>query len=693
MQRMRTGLWLLLVLLLWIPPSLQAQQQAVPTNTPQTGVPRLIKFAGSAADAGGKALDRTVGITFAIYKDQQGGAPVWMETQNVELDGSGHYTALLGTTTPDGLPMDLFTSGEARWVGVQVQEEGQPEQARVLLLSVPYALKAADAETVGGLPASAFVLGAPPTSTSMAGTTSQGATVQPLVPGTKPVTTAGGAPNMVSKFDATADITNSQIFDNATNVGIGNTAPAAKLDVSGTGIFRGLLSLPATGSAIAMAGKNSQPFNFTASSFNSGTAAAVNQVFGWQAEAAGNNTTTPSGTLNLLYGSGTAVPTETGLRINNKGVITFASAQTFPATVGTVKSVGLSAPASDFTVSGSPVTGSGTLGLNWKVAPTNANTANAIVKRDGTGSFNVTNINGSGTFATTTANATAILGSTSRDGGFGVHGSATAAGGTHASLGVVGDSVSTVFFSSGVIGIDGNTTGTGGVTLGVQGHSVNPVGIGVLGFNGFSGPSNQFLSHSGFQRIGVWGDAEGSGSAEGIGVIGTSDTGIGVVAQNNTGSSNPALLAAGGSGLSGGANNGAPGISSTGGNNGCCISGSNSAGAGGPGIMATGGAGSGISTTANSPGDGGAFSGGTYLTGTLCSGHCGGEGIFATGGFDNNHMNQGFAGDFIGDIIVSGAIRAGTKDFQVDHPLDPANKYLVHASVESSEMMNIYSAP
>jgi hypothetical protein len=33
---------------------------------------------------------------------------------------------------------------------------------------------------------------------------------------------------------------------------------------------------------------------------------------------------------------------------------------------------------------------------------------------------------------------------------------------------------------------------------------------------------------------------------------------------------------------------------------------------------------------------------------------------------------------------------AGVKDFKIDHPLDPANKYLVHASVESSEMKTIY---
>jgi hypothetical protein len=44
-----------------------------------------------------------------------------------------------------------------------------------------------------------------------------------------------------------------------------------------------------------------------------------------------------------------------------------------------------------------------------------------------------------------------------------------------------------------------------------------------------------------------------------------------------------------------------------------------------------------------------------------------------------------------GNLEVEGTITAGTKDFKIDHPLDPANKYLYHASVESSEMMNLYS--
>ena len=61
-----------------------------------------------------------------------------------------------------------------------------------------------------------------------------------------------------------------------------------------------------------------------------------------------------------------------------------------------------------------------------------------------------------------------------------------------------------------------------------------------------------------------------------------------------------------------------------------------------------------------------------------------GDGINATAG-------TGMAGYFTGDVYVTGTLYAGTKDFKIDHPLDPANKYLVHASVESSEMMNIYT--
>ena len=60
---------------------------------------------------------------------------------------------------------------------------------------------------------------------------------------------------------------------------------------------------------------------------------------------------------------------------------------------GTVTSVGLTAASTDFIVTGSPVTTSGTLGLGWLVLPDSNSTANAIVKRDSLGNFSGGTIN------------------------------------------------------------------------------------------------------------------------------------------------------------------------------------------------------------------------------------------------------------------------------------------------------------
>ncbi len=121
-----------------------------------TTVPNLIRYGGTLKNTNGSPLDTTTGVTFAIYKQQDGGAPIWLETQNVTPDASGEYSVLLGSGSATGVPSDLFSQGEQRWLGVQVQ--GQPEQTRVLLVSVPYAFRAHEAETLSGKSVSDFVL-------------------------------------------------------------------------------------------------------------------------------------------------------------------------------------------------------------------------------------------------------------------------------------------------------------------------------------------------------------------------------------------------------------------------------------------------------------------------------------------------------------------------------------------------------
>jgi hypothetical protein len=280
-------------------------QQTGSLSSAVTALPRLVRFNGTAKDLNGNPLTGVIGITFALYSEQNGGAPLWLETQNVQADGNGHYTVLLGASKPDGLPIDLFTSEQARWVGVQIS--GQAEQPRVLLVSAPYAFKAGDAETVGGLPASAFALARTPQAQADGSAGSSPASRRALlqtVPATNPEVTGKGSIGFVPLWDETSDLVDSAIFQKSSDIGIGTKIPAATLDVSGKSDIRDTLTL------------------------------------------------FPKATDATLVISGTT------FKIDQTGKMTFVAGQTFPGASGTVSSV-----ASGPGLTGGPITNSGTLSI------------------------------------------------------------------------------------------------------------------------------------------------------------------------------------------------------------------------------------------------------------------------------------------------------------------------------------------
>lgn len=45
----------------------------------------------------------------------------------------------------------------------------------------------------------------------------------------------------------------------------------------------------------------------------------------------------------------------------------------------------------------------------------------------------------------------------------------------------------------------------------------------------------------------------------------------------------------------------------------------------------------------------------------------------------------------MGNVSIGGSLSKSSGSFKIDHPLDPANKYLYHSFVESPDMMNIYN--
>jgi hypothetical protein len=62
---------------------------------------------------------------------------------------------------------------------------------------------------------------------------------------------------------------------------------------------------------------------------------------------------------------------------------------------------------------------------------------------------------------------------------------------------------------------------------------------------------------------------------------------------------------------------------------------------------------------------------------------------------DSTGKAYGFTttGDVVigGNVNIGGTLTKSTGSFKIDHPLDPANKYLYHSFVESPDMMNIYN--
>jgi hypothetical protein len=216
-----------------------------PPTAPNTTVPRLIKFSGVLKSADNHPQAGAVNVNLALYELQQGGSPLWSETQTVNLDEQGRYTVLLGATQAQGLPIDLFTSGKALWLAVDTAA-GAP-QPRVLLVAVPYALKAADADTLGGKPASAYALAGPtavaPVVAPASGTVSTvrsggssapaGAASSPLPLAPCTVTSDGNAtPTRIAVFTTPCNIENSEITDTGTKIGIGTAAPTYDFDLS-----------------------------------------------------------------------------------------------------------------------------------------------------------------------------------------------------------------------------------------------------------------------------------------------------------------------------------------------------------------------------------------------------------------------------------------------------------------------------
>jgi hypothetical protein len=297
--------------------------------------------------------------------------------------------------------------------------------------------------------------------------------------------------------------------------------------------------------------------------------------------------------------------------------------------------------------------------------------------------------------------------------GIGIAGIST--GTSNANYGVVGNSLSPSGF-----GVTGYNAAATGDAIGVNGQTNSPAGIGVLG-NVSGGTGIKGTSTSG---RGVWGS-----SSSFQGVYGFSQSQAGTVGESN-----------GFDGVYGICNDGThAGVSGHNSTTGFGVWGSSTSGIGVKGISGSGTAVQGISTSfdgiqgnstsgvglhGNSASGIGVYgvTGGTYSVigensnagkslgvlgyhGTTGKSNFFDASVMGYAGLDNSIAVYGwvgygvfsYAGLFDGNVVVNGITYStdiyvsGTKNFKIDHPQDPENKYLIHSCIESPDRMNIYN--
>jgi hypothetical protein len=498
-----------------------------------------------------------------------------------------------------------------------------------------------------------------------------------------------------------------------------STSHAAELDIvfAGGGTLTGITT--ASGSGLT-GGGTSGTLNL---SLTNGCAA--NQVLqyngtSWACAAVGTGTITGVTAGTDLVGGGTSGNVTLSLNTTATNALyaqlnaanTFTGQQTSTVGTGTNPAIYGNQAGTGIGVAGQAVSSFGVAGAETGTTDQSAGVFGQAVAPGGYGV--------EGTNFATTGNAVGVYGTTQSTTGFGVQGTSPYLGVVGAGyVGALGETNSTAGGAAGVEGQANATTGTGigvigftsstavgagtfgsatattGEAIGVEGASAASAGTGVLGLAfadgsptistdgapygvvgagptvGVYGASSGVSTTGGAVNHfnGVWGDYGGANGVAGFGVLGTADNAQAGFFVNNS-SLAPTLAASNITSTAGGevfvgvlVTSGAQAII---GDPGC-----------GPGYIA-------LQLSQQSMSDCnnytllGASNGESYLNAVA-------------GKTVHLRVNNGDAlvASSTG-VSINGTLSKGGGSFKIDHPLDPANKYLYHSFVESPDMKNIY---
>ena len=448
-------------------------------------VPTLVPFEGTLASRAGQR----VSVHFSIFAAASSSQALWSEDQAIQVGAKGEYSVLLGAGSSIGLPHALFANGEPRWLAVEVRGDGEAQE-RTLLTSVPYAMKSASADTLGGQPVGAFVTQDQLEAKMNAAAKELAArAVQPLS-----TPSGSGKTGTFALWSSSSKLTNSAVTQtgsgSSAKIGIGTSSPATSLDVNGPSTFRGETSMNASSTDWMLVVTNT-----------SSTAKGV-----LLAQAQGNNLSIEGASPG---GIGVEGATNTG-----------------------------------YGVEGSATTGLGGYFHNNSASDAALAGENATTSYSGIGVYGLS-ANGDAVYGIST-NGAGVFGTTST--GNGVSGTSTSGNGVNGSsssaYGVLG-------FSKNSFGVAGESQSNNGVygdsSSGNGVYGTSSSSSGVVGYTPTTSKGSAVVAQVGVGNS--WtgspiGDSALAADAQGYadGVIGFTDSGIGSLSGTNT-TSEPALAA------------------------------------------------------------------------------------------------------------------------------------------------------
>ncbi|MBN1814212.1 MAG: hypothetical protein JXA14_20405, partial [Anaerolineae bacterium] len=132
---------LALVILLLVVTGARAEPDAALPAAPADVVSNTISYQGRLLDGEDNPVDGATVMTFSLYAEAIGGAPLWQGRLSVPVN-EGLFDVTLGVDPA------LF-NGQALWLGVWVEGDSQELQPRRQLLPAPYAFHALTARWSG----------------------------------------------------------------------------------------------------------------------------------------------------------------------------------------------------------------------------------------------------------------------------------------------------------------------------------------------------------------------------------------------------------------------------------------------------------------------------------------------------------------------------------------------------------------